>query len=235
MSIAPGPKEIEYPTGDGLPMAETWLHVRAIHHLHQALEDFFRGRDDVFIASDMNWYLEEGNTDRKVAPDVLVAVGVPPRPSEERRCYLPWEEGGVIPAAVFEMASKGTWREDIEDKYDLYEEQGVREYFLFDPEAAYLLPSLQGYQLRGAAYRRIRGRGNEFPSDLGFRLRVEDTLLRMIDSRTNEPVRTHREAAEAAKRNEERLQQQLDTERQRADALAAELAELKNRQSGGSP
>ena len=55
MSIAePKAPPIEYPSGDGQPMAETWLHVQAIMLLHQALEDFFRARPDVFIASD-NW------------------------------------------------------------------------------------------------------------------------------------------------------------------------------------
>ena len=35
------PTVVHYPSGDGKPMAETWLHVRAIMWLHQALEDFF--------------------------------------------------------------------------------------------------------------------------------------------------------------------------------------------------
>lgn len=248
MSIAPPPKTFEYPTGDGLPMAETWLHVRAIIHLHQALEDFFRGRDDAFIASDMNWYLEEG-TDRKIAPDVLVAVGVPPRPPAERRCYLPWEEGGVIPAAVFEMASKGTWREDVKDKYETYEELGVREYFLFDPEAAYIHPPLQGYQLHGSAYRRIRSPDGELTSELGFRIRAEGELVRLIDGRTNEPILTRAEAVEraelaavravqAAERADQAVaaaRMRADAEQQRADALAAELAELRKRLSGETP
>jgi len=49
---------IEYPSGDGKPMAETWLHIRAIMWLHQALEDFFRDRPDAFIASDLQSEVE---------------------------------------------------------------------------------------------------------------------------------------------------------------------------------
>ena len=57
------PPEIHYPSGDGEPMAETHIHVQAIVHLNQAMEDFFRDREDVFIASDIFWYWMEGNSD----------------------------------------------------------------------------------------------------------------------------------------------------------------------------
>jgi Uma2 family endonuclease len=221
MSIAPTPKAVEYPSGDGQPMAETPLHVRAIMLLHQALEDLFHGRDDVYIASDQFWYWEEGNSDARVAPDVMVIVGARPRDPRERRSFKSWEEGGAIPAVVFEMASEGTWQDDIEDKFDRYEELGVREYFLFDPEGEYLVPVLQGYRLHGSAYRRIRASGGELASEFGFRLRAEETMLRLIDAATALPILTRSEAVEA--------------ERQRADALAAELAALKQSLSGGSP
>src|ERR1700722_1783804 len=104
---------IAYPSGDGKPMAETWLHVRAIMLLHQALEDFFRDRSDVFIASDLFWYWEEGKPASCLAPDVMVVLGVQPRDPRERRSFFSWKEGGAIPAVVFEMASENTWREDV--------------------------------------------------------------------------------------------------------------------------
>src|SRR5947209_11535850 len=116
MSTAPVSSGIEYPSSDGQPMAETWLHVRAIMWLHQALEDFFRGRPDVFIASDIFWYWEEGNRSACLSPDVMVVTGVQPRDPRERRSFLSWEEGGAIPSAVFEMASENTWQNDLEDK-----------------------------------------------------------------------------------------------------------------------
>lgn len=247
MSIAPAPKAVEYPSGDGQPMAETCLHVRAIMLLHQALEDFFQGRDDVFIASDIFWYWEEGNPAACISPDVMAVLGAPPRDPRERSSFFTWEEGGVVPAVVFEMASKSTWQNDIEDKFDRYEQLGVREYFLFDPEGEYLVPVLQGYRLHKSAYRRIRGSGGELSSDLGFRLRVEGTTLRLVDARTNQPIPTRAEAVEAARQNAQQAQREADTaklaaeaernraeaERSRADALAAELDELRKRLSGG--
>src|SRR5689334_24504147 len=92
MATAASTSTIIYPSGDGKPMAETWLHVRAIMWLHQALEAFFQGRPDVFIASDIFWYWEEGNPSARIAPDVMVVPGVQPRDPRERRSLFSWKE-----------------------------------------------------------------------------------------------------------------------------------------------
>jgi Uma2 family endonuclease len=206
---------IEYPSGDGQPMAETWLHVRAIMWLHQALEDFFHDQPDTFVASDLFWYWEEGNPDKKLAPDVMVIPGVGVRP---RRSFFSWEEKGAIPAVVFEMASRGTVDEDLTTKFFQYEDLGVREYFVFDPEGTNMTPTFQGYRLNGAAYRRLRD--NELSSELGFGLRSEETMLRLIDLKTGHPVPTRAEAVAAA-------QKAAEVEKQRADALQAEVERLR--------
>jgi Uma2 family endonuclease len=240
MSTGTPTTEVFYPSGDGQPMAETWIHVRAIMWLHQALEDFFRDRPDVFIAADLFWYWEEGSRDLKVAPDVMVVQGVQPRDPRERRSFRSWEEGGAVPTVVFEMASEGTWQDDLDDKYDQYERLGVREYFLFDPEGLYLVPPLQGYRLSGTAYRRLRTTALE--SELGFRLRAEDTMLRLISARTGEPILTRAEQVQRANAHADQIQAAADAaraaaeaERQRADALAAEVERLKKLLGGGNP
>jgi Uma2 family endonuclease len=216
MSIAePKTPLIDYPSSDGQPMAETWLHVRAIMWLHQALEDFFRDRPDVFVASDLFWYWEEGNPAAKVAPDVVVVPGVGVRP---RRSFFSWEENGAMPAVVFEIASRGTVDEDLTTKFFQYEDLGVREYFLFDPEGTNMTPTFQGYRLNGTAYRRLRD--TELKSELGFGLRQEETMLRLIDLKTGQPIPTRAEAVEAA-------QKVAEAERQRADALQAEVERLR--------
>jgi len=206
-------------------MAETWIYVQAITLLHQAIEDFFHNRPDVFIASDIFWYWQEGEPSRCVAPDVMVIPGTRPRDPRERRSFFTWEEGGAVPAVVFEMASQGTWREDLDDKYDRYEQLGVREYFLFDPEGVYLVPRLQGYRLHGTAYRRLRQ--TELTSELGFGLRAEDTMLRLIDGRTGLPIPTRAEAVAMAQAETEAARTDAQTERRRADNLQAEVERLK--------
>ena len=85
--------KLVYPESDGKPMAETGIHVRAMLELHPMLEDFFRNRTDVFIATDMFWYFEEGVT-KTTAPDLMVIPGVDNHP---RRSFFTWKEGGSRP------------------------------------------------------------------------------------------------------------------------------------------
>lgn len=218
---------IEYPASDGQPMAETPTHVNAIVLLQQALEDFFVGRSGVFIASDILWYWKEGEPESRISPDVMVAVGVPNRPLSDRSSFFTWEENGVVPSVVFEMASQGTWREDLGDKFWRYEELGVREYFLFDPLAEHLVPPLQGFRLNRTAYRRLLTNDDVLESELGFRLRAEGIMLRLIDARTGEPIPTREERADWERARADAEKQRADTEKQRADALQAELDRLR--------
>lgn len=223
--------EVFYPSGDGQPMAETGIHVQAIMWLHQALQDFFRDRPDVFIASDMFWYWEEGNVDARIAPDVMVVPGVG---NHHRRSFFTWEENGAVPAVVFEMASQNTWREDLGAKFWRYEELGVREYFLFDPEALYLVPVLQGFRLNRSAYRRLIRDDDQLECELGFRLRAEGMMLRLIDGKTGVPIPTQAEAADAARQAADTARQATDeaklardAEKARADSLQAEVEQLR--------
>jgi Uma2 family endonuclease len=234
--------EVHYPSGDGQPMAETGIHVQAIEWLHQALQDYFQDRPDVCICADQFWYWEEGNNTARVAPDVMIVPGVG---GHFRRSFFSWQESAT-PAVVFEMASEGTWKDDLNDKYDLYERLGVREYFLFDPEALHLIPQLQGYRLHGTAYRRMRQGAIE--SELGFKLDAEGMMLRLSDVRTGTPILTR---AEQVRREKARVDQaqaatyaetsradaeksRADAEKSRADGLEAEVERLK-KLLGGSP
>jgi Uma2 family endonuclease len=200
-------KAIEYPSGDGQPMAETGIHVVAIVALLEQLMHYYAQREDVYVIGDIFWYYEEGNPNSRVAPDVMVIPGVPKEP--HRRSFFSWREQ-AIPALVVEFASKSTWQDDLEDKYDLYERLGVREYFLFDPEGLYLLPSLQGYRLKGSTYRRIRATNGVVPTELGIGFQAEDTTLRMVDLKTGERILSGTEAFKAEKTRAENLQSEVE-------------------------
>jgi Uma2 family endonuclease len=231
-------EEIHYPAEDGLPMAETGIHVRSIVLLFQALEDALP--ETSFIAADMFWYWEEGHPKSRVAPDVMVVPGVG---RAERRSFFTWRENGAIPCAVIEMASEGTWREDVDEKHDLYERLGVREYFMFDPEEKYLSPPLQGYRLVGRGYKPLEHdtEGRLRSESLGLYLKAEGVMLRLLDGATGNPIPTRaerveyerrhaereRQHAERERQHAERERQDAERERQRADALAAEIERLK--------
>jgi Uma2 family endonuclease len=207
-----------YPSGDDQPMAETQIHVRAIMLLHQALEDFFAMRnEDVLVSSDIFWYWERGNVKARISPDVMAVPGAKRRDIYETRSYFSWIEG-IIPAVVFEMASRKTWKKDLGPKFEKYQSLGVKEYFIFDPEFRYLDDPLIGFRLRGKKY--VELRPDNLESRLGFRLEKEEYMIRLTDLESGEPVLTRSEAIENARA-------QTDLANQRADKLAEELSRLK--------
>ena len=140
--------EVEYPSGDGQPMAENDWQLLAIIDAVSALKLYFAPRPDVYVSGDLFIYYEEGNPKARVAPDVFVAFGVP---GHKRQVYKLWEEG-VVPAFVMEVASVSTWREDDGRKARLYERLGVREYWQYDPTGEYLGRHLKGRRLVGDGF-----------------------------------------------------------------------------------
>jgi Uma2 family endonuclease len=223
-TAAAGQDKVEYPASDGQPMAETGIHVRAIMLLFQGLEDALPAT--VFIAADMFWYWEEGHPESRVAPDLMVAKGVG---RDDRRSFFTWREGGAVPCAVFEMASKNTWREDLGEKRLLYERLGVREYILFDPEGKYLRPRLLAFRLVEGRYEFIAPDADDRlrSEELGLFMKAERRMLRLIDAATGTPVSTRQEQAEQAQRRVEQAEQQVEQERRHAEDLTAEVARLK--------
>jgi len=208
-------------------MAETPIHVEAIVLLHQALQDFFRDQPDIFVASDIFWYFKEGKRDKtsRISPDVMVVPGIERRELYERRSFFSWIENKV-PVAVFEMASRNTWKKDLGLKKDTYEKLGVKEYYLFDPEFRYLDAPLIAFKLRGKKFRRVSLR-EPLISELGFRLRVERWMIRLIDDATGEPVPTRAEAAAKSQAEAERMGLLASAEMRRAEILEAEVKRLR--------
>lgn len=233
MKTAMTAEELEqlYPSGDGQPMAETPIHVRAIMLLHQALEDFLLPRDpDVFIASDIFWYYREGRPGARVSPDVMV---VPGAGASERRSFFSWLERVPTPAVVFEMASPKTWRSDIGPKFRRYQSLGVPEYFIFDALGRHFPQQLQGFRLRAGQYAPMRRSRGALSSALGFRLRAEGEMLRLFDPddvpvpTRAERVEQERQRADAAQRRVEQEQRRANAAQQRVDQLQTEVERLK--------
>ena len=96
--------EVEYPDGDGQPMAENTLQFQWIVTIKGNLDAQYRQVHDVFVAGDLLWYPVRGQPTLRRAPDVLVALG---RPKGYRGSYRQWEEGGVAPHVVWEIRSPG--------------------------------------------------------------------------------------------------------------------------------
>ena len=124
-------------------MGETdYQHIQ-ISILEQMLRLFLANKKDVYLASDLIVYYEEGNVNRRFAPDLMICFGVE---NKKRRTYKLWEEKQV-PQVIIEVVSKETWQKDVTTKRRLYERLGVAEYYIIDPEYKYLPSPLFAYRL----------------------------------------------------------------------------------------
>ena len=221
--------EIEYPASDGEPMAETGFHVTLIAFVLSMLRAFFRQQADVYVGSNMFVYYEEGDNNRKFAPDVFAAFGVP---GHERRSWFTWKEGKG-PDVIFEFTSKGTQEEDQFTKKGLYEWLGVKEYFLFDPLDEYLKPRLQGFRLVDGVYHPLSLVNGQLQSELlGLTLGADGNMLTLTNTKTGERLLPPPELLEAyqaeveARRAETEARRKAEAEVER---LRAELEKLRGK------
>ena len=220
-----GPSE-KYPCSDGKILMETDPHADSIVDMRIQLKAHFEARADAYVAGSMAVYYRQGDPKAVVAPDVFVVLGVE---KKERRSYLIWEEGGVVPTFAVEVASESTNRRDATSKRATYEQMGVREYWRFDPLGMLIREGLQGWRLEGGRYERVRA---ESAADwhrseaLGLELRAEGRLLRFWDPQLGRDLMTHAEArralheSERARQDSDRALQASQQERNQAERRA---------------
>jgi Uma2 family endonuclease len=234
LKTAPIP-EIYYPESDGKPMAETDTHVKLMSQLREALELYYQHDPTVYVSANILLYYVQGNPKKRVSPDVFVAKG---RPKGNRRVYKLWEEGAP-PSVVIELGSKETWREDQYEKWRLYEQLSVQEYYLFDPEYNYLVePLLAWHLMEDGQYRLMKIKKGRIKSPvLGLDLVDTGETLRLYNPVTKQFLPTMaeldaaRQAAEAARQEAERRAHAEAKARHQVEAelvrLREELARLR--------
>ena len=204
------PVDIDYPSTDGMPLAETDFQFDPLAYARNALRDYYRERSDVYVAGNMLIYYEEGNVKARVAPDVFVVFGAP---AHDRSSYLLWREPKG-PDWVLEVTSRSTRREDQGRRRDLYRELGVAEYWQYDPTGDYLAPRLRGEELVSGEYRtfagtELAGGGLAVWSRvLGLELRLGSGGLRFRDAATGEYLLNLAESNEIRRRTERVWQQE---------------------------
>ena len=224
--IAP-PAAIEYPSGDGKPMAENDAQLLAMHYAIGALRVYYRDRADVYVSGDLLMYYEKGNPWVSVAPDVFVVFGVEDRMREN---YLVWKEGKG-PDFVLEVASKSTWREDLGPKRRIYARLGVKEYWQYDPTGKYFTPVLQGLRLAGGAYvhqlavTSPDGALTLTSETLGLELRTQGGEMRFRDPVTGQVLLSQYE--EHAARREAEARANAVAARAEREAAALKAAEAR--------
>lgn len=221
MNAIPLEREIEYPTSDGQPMAETLEHQQVMIDLIEGLRSRYAGVPGAWVAGNFFFCYEKGNPHAHVAPDVMVAKGLAPK--EVRLNYLLWEE--KPPSLMIEVTSRSTRREDTGKKKSLYERIGTEEYVLFDPFGEYLRPRLQGYRLERGRFQPIQleADGSLRSRTTGLTFRPEGKRLRLVDTATGRPILWHEEL-EAAFAQQAVANREAE---ERIRALEAELSRLR--------
>ena len=137
-----------YPSSDGKPMADNTLQYRWIVLIKENLEIILAAFPDVFIAADLLWYPIQVSQPPapSQAPDIMVIFG---RPKGERRSYRQWQEANIAPQVVFEILSESNrtaiGKREMERKFKFYEQYGVEEYYIYDPDEL----SLKGWLRQG--------------------------------------------------------------------------------------
>jgi hypothetical protein len=167
---------------------------------------------------------------------VLVAFG---RLKGDRGSYKQWEEDNVPLTVVFEVLSPGNTPPEMADKQAFYEEYGVEEYYVYDPDSNHL----QVYLRRGDVLRRVRPADGFVSPRLGIRfdLSAPEMVVRGPDGLpflTFEEVKAARDDAEQrADQAEQRAARlaELSRKARRSQASADELQELDRLEEQSSP
>ncbi|MDR3618368.1 MAG: Uma2 family endonuclease [Paludisphaera borealis] len=230
-TIPPSTDRNLYPDDDGNPMAENSLQFKWIVLVKEGLETVFRDDPNVFVAGDLLWYAQEGDPKIRTAPDAMVVFG---RPKGYRGSYMQWEEGGIPPHVVFEILSPGNRGSEMARKFRFYDNRGVEEYYVYDPEDGSLsgwrregsgrleeIADMQGYVSPRLGIRFEPGNGPDNLKIYG----PDGTLFN-----TYQEIRAEADAAnqraDAERQRADAERQRADTELQRAERLAARLREL---------
>jgi Uma2 family endonuclease len=210
--------EVIYPESDGQPMASNTTHFIWIVTIKENLDWFFSQNQNsdlkIFVAGDLLWYPIQGRNDLSTAPDIMVAIG---RPRGHRGSYKQWLEDNIAPQVAFEILSPSNTKEEMDKKLLFYDRYGVQEYYIYDYEANRLLVWLrQGDSLSPL----VIVRGWQSPR-LGIQFEITDETLKMFHA-DGTPFLNYAEIQDLLAKERQRA----DTEKQRADLLAAKLREL---------
>lgn len=212
---------IIYPDSDGQPMSDNTKQFDAIVEIKLNLEWLFADHPDVFIAGDLLWYAVEGDNTIRKAPDVMVVFG---RPKGDRGSYKQWEEGNIAPQVVFEILSPGNTFKEMRQKFRFYEQYGVEEYYLYDPDDV----DLTGWRFVEDHLQPIEPVQGWVSPRLGVRFEIEADKLEIYRP-DGQKFSTFVELAQRAEQERLRAEQaesQLEIERRRSQVLAEQLRSL---------
>jgi Uma2 family endonuclease len=227
--------EIIYPDRDGQPMSDNTKQFRWIVTIKENLELLFAEDQQVFIAGDLLWYPVEGDNKIRLAPDTMVAFD---RPKGDRGSYRQWVEGGIAPQVVFEILSPGNRMAEMSRKLNFYEQYGVEEYYIYDPDRI----DFTGWIRNGNRLELIQDDQDWISPRLSIRFHMQDDTLIIyrpddrpflsfveldqLRQQATEQAEQAEQRAELSEQRAELSEQRAELSEQKAEKLAAKLREL---------
>ncbi len=214
-------QKIVYPDSDGQPMADNTQQFRWIVFIKENLELLFANDANVFVAGDLLWYPVQGKPEIRVAPDVMVAFA---RPKGDRGSYQQWRESNIPPQVVFEILSPGNRLKEMTKKLQFYDNYGVEEYYIYDPDRN----DFHGLYRQNQRLNVIEDVGNWVSPRLQIRFALNEETLEIYRP-DGQKFLTTLELSQRAEQEFQRAEQEFqraEQERQRADKLLAQLLAL---------
>ncbi len=223
-------EDILYPSSDGEPMSDNTEQYRWIVTIKENLEILFAGVENVFIAADLLWYPVPSKEvkatapkSKSIGPDVMVVFG---RPKGKRKSYLQWKEDNIPPQVVFEILSESNKKEEMQQKLEFYQEYGVEEYYIYDPET-YVL---EGLMRRGNQLVPLAQVNGWVSPRLGIKFETEGGELGIyhpngkrfltpleLNAESEQRIQAEQQRADLERQRADLERQQKEAERQRAD------------------
>ena len=220
----PLPRGSDLPYDDGEPLESDW-HQAAMTLLIQLLRYRYRERSDRYVAGNLFVYFDpdQVKTRHFRGPDFFVVKGV--KSAHFRRSWVVWEEDGLTPDYVIELASESTKAFDLAGKKAIYEQQlKTPEYVIYDSDTQ----RLRGWRLddqgRYAALT-LDDRGWLWSEQLALWLGVEPYAF--TGQATMPTLRFYDREGQRLPTEAEAQAHRADAEAHRADAAEAEIVRLK--------
>ncbi len=117
---------------DPPPIPDGMLQNPYIHYAYDAFLAYSQRHEGVFMDTNTFVYYDRRDRNRRLAPDIYLALGVDVEAIRRRNGYLIWEVGKP-PDFVLEVASESTARRDLDAKRSLYLDMvGAVENWRFD-------------------------------------------------------------------------------------------------------
>ena len=167
------------------------------------------------------------------------------RPKGDRGSYIQSKEENIVPQVVFEILSPGNTPKEMRKKLQSYDDYGVEEYYVYDPDRINFTGSIRvGERLRtieevdGWVSPRLGIRFQLTPETLEIYRpdgeKISDSFMELNQAREQERQRADRERqraeqaeqrADRERQRAEQAEQRADRERQRAEQAEQQLAQ----------